>query len=197
VGVHALQPGHHAAGDAVSAGTRPTPPDLRYPVGPYEPEEPTPGRREAWLETIEALPGRLRAVVTDLDDAQLDTPYRPGGWTVRQLVHHIADSHANSYIRFMLALNEEGRTVSLYDQDRWASNPFVRTGPIELSLALLDGIHARWAATLRLADDAAFGRTIEHPEWGTMSVGDLLCLYDWHSRHHLAHITALREREGW
>ena len=181
----------------MSAGAAASPPDARYPVGRYERVEPTPERREAWLATIEALPARLRGAVEDLAGARLDTPYRDGGWTVRQLVHHIADSHANSYIRFMLALHEEDRTVGLYDQDRWASGPFARTGPIEPSLALLDGLHARWVATLRAVDDRAFERTIEHPDWGTMSVDDLLCLYDWHSRHHLAHIVALREREGW
>ena len=181
----------------MSAPTPATSPDPRYPVGPYARIEPTPERREAWLATLEALPDRLRDAVGDLDDARLDTPYRDGGWTVRQLVHHVADSHVNAYIRTMLALHEEGRTTGLYDQDRWAAGPFPRTGPIEPSLTLLDGLHARWTATLRAVDAPAFERTIQHPDWGTLSVGDLLCLYDWHSRHHLAHIMALRERNGW
>lgn len=171
---------------------------LRYPVGRFEPvADPSPEQREAWMEVIAALPERLRSVVSGLTDEQLDTPYRPGGWTVRQLVHHVADSHVNSYVRFGLALAEEGRRVGLYDEKAWAEQPFARTGPLEPSLALLEGLHARWVGMLRMLDAPAFRRTIDHPDWGQIAVDDLLALYAWHCRHHVAHVRALREREGW
>lgn len=171
---------------------------LRYPVGRYESvPEPTPEDRAGWLADLEALPAALRAAVGDLDGARLDTPYRDGGWTVRQVVHHVADSHVNGYIRFSLALAEEGRTAALYDQDAWAARPFPRTGPVEPSLTLLEGLHARWVATASRLGGDELRRTIEHPESGPMTVDDLLNLYAWHSRHHLAHVTGLRERKGW
>ncbi len=178
--------------------TDPAMESLRYPVGRYEPvAEPTPEDRAGWVADLEGLPAALRAAVADLDGTRLDTPYRDGGWTVRQVVHHTADSHVNGYIRFSLALAEEGRTAGLYDQDAWAAMPFSRTGPVEPSLILLEGLHARWVATARGLGDEALRRTIQHPESGSMRVDDLLNLYAWHSRHHVAHITALRDRKGW
>lgn len=171
---------------------------LRYPVGRLEPvESPTPERRAGWIGELERLPANLRSAVGGLDTAQLDTPYRDGGWTVRQVVHHIADSHVNGYIRFTLAVAEEGRTAITYDQEAWAAQDFPRTGPLEPSLTILDGLHARWAATARGLGEAALRGAVEHPETGRMTVDDVLGLYAWHSRHHVGHIRALRERMGW
>lgn len=174
------------------------PEGLRYPVGRFERvAAPGAAHRAAWIAELERLPRALRAAVEDLDGPRLDTAYREGGWTVRQVVHHLADSHVNGYIRFSLAVAEAGRTAGLYDQDAWAAQPFPRTGPLEPSLTLLDGLHARWVATARGLGSEAWGRTVEHPESGPMTVDDLLNLYAWHSRHHVAHITSLRERKGW
>lgn len=171
---------------------------VRYPVGRMRPvDSPTPEQRIAWIKDLERLPALLRVALYGLSQEQLDTPYREGGWTVRQVVHHVADSHTNGYIRFSLAVAEEGRTVVLYDQDAWAAQPFPRTGPVEPSLKLLEGLHARWAATARGLDEAELARTVEHPEGGPMTADHLLNLYAWHSRHHVAHILGLREREGW
>lgn len=171
---------------------------LRYPVGRFERVAvPAAEQRAGWVADLEGLPRALRVAVEDLDAARLDTHYREGGWTVRQVVHHLADSHVHGYVRFSLAVAEEGRTVGLYDQDAWAAQPFPRTGPLEPSLTLLDGLHARWVATVRGLGSEARGRTVEHPESGTMTVDDLLNLYAWHSRHHVAHITSLRQRKGW
>lgn len=172
--------------------------ELRYPVGRFrQVEAVSPEDRTSWVADLEGLPAALRAAVADMDGTRLDTPYREGGWTVRQVVHHIADSHVNGYIRFSLALAEDGRVAGLYDQDAWAALPFPRVGPVELSLVLLDGLHARWVATVHGLGNEELARTIEHPEAGVMSVDQLLSLYAWHSRHHLAHITKLRERKGW
>jgi uncharacterized damage-inducible protein DinB len=171
---------------------------LRYPTGRFErPVDVTPEDRAAWIEEIAALPARLRAAVGDLSDERLDTPYRDGGWTVRQLVHHVADSHMNAHIRLSLATAEEGREAGLYDEKRWAEQPFARTGPPAPSLTILDGLHARWVATLRSLPDEAWSRSIRHAEFGSLTVDELTALYAWHSRHHVAHVTRLREREGW
>lgn len=171
---------------------------LRYPVGRLKPvDTATPEQRVSWIADLEGLPAALRTAVDGLDDSHLDVPYRDGGWTVRQVVHHVADSHVNGYIRFSLAVAEEGRTVMLYDQAAWAAQAFPRRGPVEPSLTLLDGLHARWASTARALRPEEYRRTVEHPEDGTLSVDALLNTYAWHSRHHVAHITALREREGW
>ena len=171
---------------------------LRFPVGRFRRvDEPSQEDRTGWVADLERLPEALRAAVDGMDGTRLDTPYREGGWTVRQVVHHLADSHVNGYVRFCLALAEEGRTAGLYDQDAWAAMPFPRTGPVEPSLTLLDGLHARWVATIHGLGPDELARTIEHPKHGAMTVDDLLNLYAWHSRHHLGHITALKERKGW
>jgi uncharacterized damage-inducible protein DinB len=171
--------------------------DLRYPIGRFKPSLTTsPADHKAHIETLRALPGRLRAAVAGLNDAQLDTPYREGGWTVRQLVHHIADSHANSYVRFKLALTEDSPTIKPYDEAAWAELPDNRL-PIEPSLALTDALHQRWVALLLSLADADFQKTFNHPERGSQNLGTTLALYDWHSRHHTAHITHLRSRMNW
>jgi hypothetical protein len=148
------------------------------------------------VAAIAELPMRMRAAVAGLTDAQLETPYRPGGWTVRQVVHHVADSHLHAYIRLKFALTEEQPTIKPYDQDAWAALPDCRL-PIEASLALLDGVHARWAALYRSLAPEQFERVFHHPETGLVTVDGQLQLYAWHSRHHVAHITSLRAREGW
>lgn len=138
----------------------------------------------------------MRAAVQGLTDAQLDTPYRPGGWTVRQLVHHVADSHVNGYIRLKLALTEENPTIKPYEQDRWAELPDSRL-PIETSLTLLGSVHERWSTLWTSVTDADLSRTFQHPELGPLTLDTHLQIYGWHSRHHVAHITALRQRERW
>ena len=172
--------------------------ELRYPIGRYRaPEAIGAADREAWIREIDALPQRLRRAVTGFDDTQLDTPYRPGGWTVRQVVHHYADSHMNSYLRFRWAATEDLTTVKTYDEAAWAQLPDAKTAPIELSLRLLEPLHARWALLLRSFGDTEFARNMKHPDWGEVNIEWLLGQYAWHCRHHVAHITALRERQGW
>jgi hypothetical protein len=172
--------------------------DLRYPIGKFSVEgEITPTRREEWIAEIAAAPSHLRKALSGLTDEQLATPYRPGGWTLRQLAHHVPDSHMNSYVRFRLALTEDEPTIKPYAEDRWAELDDARTAPIELSLALLDSLHARWLLLLRALPDADWKRTFRHPELGTMTLERNLALYAWHGRHHVAHVTSLRERQGW
>ncbi|MEZ5291241.1 MAG: bacillithiol transferase BstA [Vicinamibacterales bacterium] len=173
-------------------------PDLRYPVGPLAP---TPAystaTRAAAIGTLVEAPARFRLAVAGLDDRQLDTPYRPEGWTVRQVVHHVADSHMNAYIRTKLALSGDHPTVVPYPEQIWAEMADAKAAPVATSLDLLDALHARWTALLEALEPAAFARTLLHPERGSMTLDDVLALYEWHSRHHLAHITGLKEREGW
>jgi hypothetical protein len=140
-------------------------------------------------------PGAI--AVAGLDAAQLDAPYRPGGWTVRQVVHHVPESHMNAYIRFKLGLTEDEPTIKPYDEDAWAKLPDVAVTPVETSLALLDELHLRWVTLLRLLDDAQFARTFRHPALGVIRLDGNLALYAWHGKHHTAHITSLRERMGW
>ncbi|HEX8848873.1 MAG TPA: bacillithiol transferase BstA [Gemmatimonadaceae bacterium] len=174
-------------------------PDLRYPVGrfSYTATAPDPARRAGFIDDIAQLPQRLRKAVQGLDDARLDTPYRPGGWTVRQVVHHVPDSHMNAYVRFKLALTEDTPRIKPYDEAKWAELRDGRTGPLAPSLAILDGLHDRWTVLLRSMTPTDFERTLEHPENGVMTLDRMLALYAWHSRHHLAHITELARREGW
>ena len=165
---------------------------LRYPIGRYQPPEKiSPEQRAEWINTIEALPDKLKQAVSDLTNTQLDTPYRPGGWTVRQVVHHLPDSHLNSYIRFRLALTENTPTIKPYEEAKWAELPDAKTGPVGPSLLILEGLHQRWTALLRTLDDDAFARTLRHPEWGEIRLDWTLGLYAWHCGHHLAHITRL------
>ena len=173
-------------------------PDLRYPVGPFEPVSTlTPDERRAAIDAIAEVPARLRAAVANLTDGQLDTPYRPGGWTVRQLVHHVADSHMNALMRFKLALTEDAPTVKTYEEGLWAELADTKTPPIDSSLAIIDNLHKRWVILLRSLEPAQFERKFRHPQWGLGTVDFLLAQYAWHGKHHVAHITSLRERSGW
>ena len=158
----------------------------------------TEARRNHCVERIAAMPGRLRAAVAGLDGAQLDTPYRPGGWTVRQVVHHVPDSHLNAYTRFRLALTEDTPTIKPYEEARWAELPDARSAPPELSLMLLDALHARWVALLGTLGPVEGARAVRHPEHDRLlTVDELLAMYAWHGEHHTAHITALRGLMGW
>jgi uncharacterized damage-inducible protein DinB len=158
----------------------------------------TEARRSHCVERIAATPARLRAAVAGLDDAQLDTPYRPGGWTVRQVVHHVPDSHLNAYTRFRLALTEDTPTIKPYEEARWAELPDARSAPVEPSLMLLDALHARWVALLETLGPVEGARAVRHPEHGRLlTVDELLAMYAWHGEHHTAHVTALRGRMGW
>lgn len=172
--------------------------DPRYPVGRAEMEkELSPERRRELIDLIEETPARLREAVTGLNPEQLDTPYRPGGWTVRQLIHHVPDSHLNAYVRFKLALTEEEPAIKTYEEARWAELPDSRSVPVEVSLTLLEALHHRWVALLRALPVADFQKTLKHPDWGIINLDELLGLYAWHGRHHVAHVTTLRERMGW
>jgi hypothetical protein len=173
--------------------------DLRYPIGRLvAPAETGAGARAEWIERIEFLPAEFRAAVAGLTPQQLDTPYRPGGWTVRQLVHHVPDSHLNAYVRFKLALSERDPTIRPYDQDAWALLPDTVYSPIETSLDLLASLHVRWATLLRALSEQEFERTYFHPESGRrFTLAEALGMYAWHGDHHLAHVTGLCERMGW
>lgn len=173
-------------------------PDLRYPIGPFSPPSPITMEHIATsIDVIEACPAALRDAVRGLDATQLDTPYRDGGWTVRQVVHHLPDSHMNAYARMKLAMTEDNPTIKTYHEAAWAELDDARTAPVEVSLALLDSLHARWVQFLRSLREADFRRPLFHPEVGDVAVDFLVALYNWHSRHHVAHITSLRERKGW
>ncbi len=173
-------------------------PDLSYPIGKFEPVSTlTPGQRRACIDAIAEVPARLRAAVANLTPAQLDTPYRPGGWTVRQLVHHIADSHMNAVTRLKLALTEDEPTIKTYEENLWAELADTKTPPIDSSLAIIDNLHARWVILLRSLAPGQFPRKFRHPQWGSATVDFLLAQYAWHGKHHVAHITSLRERNGW
>ncbi|MBN4046751.1 bacillithiol transferase BstA [bacterium AH-315-P07] len=172
--------------------------DLRYPIGPLNMEpEINSENVEIWIHEIEATPVKLREAITGLNDLQLDTPYRPKGWTVRQVVHHLADSHMNSYVRFKLALTEDNPSVRGYDERAWAELPEAKSGPIDFSLDLLEAIHRRWVIVLRNLTVEQLDRTFQHSELGPVKLSINVNLYAWHGKHHVAHITALREREGW
>lgn len=173
--------------------------DPRYPVGPFQRrDELTPEERRELLDQIADTPRRLRDAVAGLSDQQLDTPYREGGWTVRQVVHHVPDSHLNAYCRLKIALTEELPTVRPYDESVWARLDDSRTTPIEVSLTLLESLHARWMQLFRSLKPEDFRREFLHPEHeGTLTVDFLVAMYAWHGRHHTGHITALRDRLGW
>ena len=170
---------------------------LKYPVGRFEyDKQPTPHKRSMWLTSVEALPANMREAVSGLSDGQLDTPYREGGWTIRQVVHHVADSHMNAYVRLKLALTEREPAIKPYEEALWAELPDSRLS-VEVSLELIDALHARWIVLLRSMRDEAFARTWKHPEHGIRDLDFLLQLYAWHSRHHVGHVRSLRERMRW
>jgi hypothetical protein len=172
--------------------------DLRYPIGKLQaPEQLQEADRQKAIANIAEAPRQFRAAVAGLNDAQLDTPYREGGWTVRQVIHHVADSHMNAYVRTRLALTEREPTIKPYDEKLWAELEDARSAPLEPSHALLDALHERWVRLLRATPRADFSRTFRHPEHGLRTVDWMLGVYDWHGRHHAAHIKALRERHGW
>ena len=172
--------------------------DLQYPIGKLERKALlTESERRGLIQQIADAPAHLRKATAGLSSAQLDTPYRQGGWTVRQVVHHVADSHMNAYVRMKLALTESEPTIKAYDEKLWAELHDVKTVPAEASLALLESLHERWVALLRSLTPADFARRVIHPVQGVFTVDFLLNLYGWHGRHHAAHITGLRERMGW
>lgn len=172
--------------------------DPRYPIGRFEPRDKLgPDVRRQLIDDIAAAPKKMREAVHGLTDAQLDTPYREGGWTVRQVVHHVPDSHMNAYVRFKLAFTEDTPAIKPYEEARWAELADSRETPIEVSLTLLDSLHTRWVTLLRSSDEQQFARTLIHPDHGVVSVDWLVALYGWHSRHHVAHITSLRQARGW
>ena len=171
--------------------------DLSYPIGRFSPEPASADVRRRAVADIGALPGHLSTAVLGLNDSQLDTPYRPGGWTVRQVVHHVADSHMNAFVRLKMALTENRPTVSAYDEKQFAELADVHL-PIQVSLELVRSLHARWLALYGAMTDADWERAFNHPEYPEPQTLDRqVQMYGWHSRHHVAHITALRQREGW
>ncbi|MFY7900186.1 MAG: YfiT family bacillithiol transferase [Chitinophagaceae bacterium] len=172
--------------------------DLRYPIGKYIPQPFSHEQKEQWLLDIHFLPKAVELAIENLDMAQLQTPYRPGGWTLVQLVHHIADSHLNAYARFKLGLTEENPTIKPYDENAWAILADVETVPINVSITLLHALHERWYIAIKDLTEEQWQRTVVHPEHGkTMTLYFLLGMYAWHSKHHTAHITSLKERNRW
>ena len=171
---------------------------LQYPIGRFNWDigDAAPNR-SAWLQAIAETPAGVRRVVGGLTDAQLDTPYRPEGWTARQVVHHYADDHLNSYCRFKLALTEEAPVIKPYSEPLWAELPDARTGPIEPSLLLLEALHLRWVAAWRALSESAWSRTFNHPRRGLVTLDQLAAIYAWHGKHHVAQVRALRVRNGW
>jgi uncharacterized damage-inducible protein DinB len=172
--------------------------DLRYPIGQFTPPAASqPNLRAEQIEILRQLPERLREVTAGLSDAQLDTPYREGGWTVRQVIHHIADSHANAFIRFKLTLTEDWPTVKPYKEAAWAELADSRKLPIDLSMAIITGMHARWVVLLESLSEQDFHKGYNHPEHGKQVLTTVLAMYAWHAQHHTAHISGLRARQGW
>jgi hypothetical protein len=172
--------------------------DLRFPIGKFDmPATVTSETRRGWIHDIAQAPALLRAAVYGLSEQQLDTSYRPGGWTVRQVVHHLPDSHMNAYVRFKLALTEDEPLVKTYMEDKWAELPEARTAPVEISLSLLETLHRRWQIQLEAMPERDFERAFKHPDLGLVKLERSLGIYAWHGRHHVAHITSLRDRMGW
>jgi len=176
--------------------------DLRYPIGkfewiPPESEEQMAKRRVLCIDVLAKLPSDMRAAVKGLSAEQLDTPYRPEGWTVRQVVHHVPESHMNAYGRFKLALTEDNPTIKPYDEAAWAKLPDIAITPVDVSLQLLAALHSRWVDVVRLMQPSDFARTLFHPERGVLTLDQMLAMYSWHSAHHTAHITSLRQRMRW
>ncbi|HLN64205.1 MAG TPA: bacillithiol transferase BstA [Symbiobacteriaceae bacterium] len=172
--------------------------DLRYPIGQFHCEDAIPwGQVQAWIVELAQCPAALRQAVAGLSAEQLDTPYRPAGWTVRQVVHHLPDADLLNYARFKWALTEEQPAIKPWDKDRWAALPDARLGPVDVSLALLESVHQRWDLLLRAMTPLEFARSFQHPTRGLMTLDRALGIYAWHGRHHVAHITALRSRMRW
>ncbi len=172
--------------------------DPKFPIGKFNGQPPANEQeRQKFLRDIEETPSNLRTAIKGLSEQQLNTPYREGGWTVRQVIHHVPDSHLNSYIRFKWALTEDEPTIKPYYEDRWAELPDSRNTPVEVSLTLLDSLHQRWTTLLHSFSNEDWKKSFRHPELGVVSLEKALALYAWHGRHHVAHITALRERMGW
>jgi uncharacterized damage-inducible protein DinB len=176
-----------------------TTPDLRFPVGKFDWNQPiNQTDYPRLIGEIAAAPGALRSAVAGLSRDQLETRYRPGGWTVKQVVHHVPDSHLNAYTRFKLGLTEDEPTIKPYEEAKWAELPDSQRLPIDVSLDLLDALHQRWVVLLRAMEPSDFNRAVRHPEGDRLiTLAQLLALYAWHGRHHVAHITALKKREGW
>jgi DinB family protein len=172
--------------------------DPRYPIGKMEmPAEVTPARRQQAINEIASTPAKLRAGVKGLSESQLDTPYREGGWTVKQLVHHVADSHMNAYVRLKLALTEDRPTIKPYEEAKWALLADSQSTPVETSLTLLETLHNRFDRVWRSMDQKQFERKLVHPENGERNIDWLLFVYEWHGKHHTAHVTELRKQKGW
>ena len=172
--------------------------DPRYPIGKYQtPSDVSPAKRADAIREIAAAPQKIRAAVQGLSDSQLDTPYREGGWTLRQVVHHVADSHMNAYVRWRLALTETEPTIKPYEEAAWAKLEDAAHAPVEVSLKLLESLHERWVRLLQSVKDQEFARTFRHPEHGIRTLDWMLFLYAWHGNHHTAHITELRKQKGW
>jgi len=172
--------------------------DLRYPIGTFSfAGSSTAQERQGWIRDIAQAPAALRAAVAGLSPQQLDTPYRPGGWTVRQIIHHVPDSHMHSFLRMKFALVEDHPTIKAYDEAQWAKLPDYSSTPVEVSLALLEALHVRWVVLMESMSQADFERTFFHPEAGVLRLDWIPAQYAWHGRHHTAHITVLRERMGW
>ncbi len=172
--------------------------DPRYPIGKFEPKPFSKEQKEKWLADIKFLPEELERSILNLDEAQLNTPYRDGGWTLRQVVHHVADSHMNAYTRFKLGLTEDSPTIKPYDENAWSLLADIETVPINVSLTLLHALHQRWYAAIKDLPDADWERTVVHPEGNRKpSLWHFLGMYAWHGHHHTAHITSLRESRGW
>jgi uncharacterized damage-inducible protein DinB len=172
--------------------------ELRYPIGKFQwPGSVSAEERAGMIDKIADTPARLREAVQGLTPEQLDTPYREGGWTVRQVVHHVPDSHLNSYIRFKLALTEDEPTIKPYDEAAWALLSDTMNTPVEVSLGMLDSLHVRWVVLMQGMSEADWARTFRHPELGPVRLDRNLALYVWHGEHHVQHISALRRRNGW
>lgn len=172
--------------------------DFRYPIGKFHYQgPPNEEQKNTFLNEVAQTPANLRAAIQGLNDSQLDTPYRDGGWTVRQVVHHLPDSHLNSYVRFKLALTEDDPTIKPYAEDRWAELADSKSTPIAVSLTLLDSLHDRWVRLLWSLSAEDWKKTFRHPDMGQMTLEKALAMYAWHGKHHVAHITELRKREGW
>ena len=173
-------------------------PDLRYPIGKFQfPQTVSTDDRARFIREIAEAPLNLRDAVKGLDESQLNTPYRPGGWTIRQVIHHVPDSHMNSYVRFRWALTEENPDIKAYHEDLWAELPDAKTAPVEVSLRLLESLHSRWVGLLRSLAEQDWQRTFKHPALGPVRLDQNAALYAWHGRHHTAHITGLRQRMNW